>query len=173
MNRRALALTAAAATAVVVGGGALAFTLANADPGNPEPTTSPALDGPCAESLDGAVTELPGQADDGRRNFIECRNGAWQSFTAEYPSSDRWLSNDTGLELHGQGVRNAEMFAGTWTGTPQSTDGVCTVAYSDATGGKIADPVTATAEPGQPVTFEASNWLFSITLTGDCLWQRS
>lgn len=172
MNRRALALTAAAATTVVVGGGALAYTLASADPGSQEPAPAPALDASCAENLDGAVTELPGQAEDGRRNFIECRSGSWQAFTAEYPSSDRWLSNDTGLELHGQGVRNAEMFAGTWTGTPQTPDTVCATKYSDATGGKIADPVTATADPGQPVSFEASDWLFSVTLTGDCLWQR-
>lgn len=171
MNRRNLALVAAAAVAAAGG-----IVLARADPGPDQSDVGvPAVGASCSAGLDGAVTALPSQPGDpvNRKNLLRCTAGSWQTDNDEYPSSDRWLVSGPELVLHGQGVRNAEMFAGTWTGIPQTPEAVCTAVVRDATGGKIADPQTVTAGAGQRATFPASDWLYTVTLSGDCLWERS
>lgn len=174
MTRRTLILTATAGSVAVVGGVALA--LAQADP--PDTDTAPSTPqqgAACAADLGGALTALPSQPGDpqNRKNLLECSDGSWQTYTAEYPSADRWLSTGPDLVLHGQGVRNAELFAGQWTGTPQTSADVCRAQYVDASNGKMSEPHTVTAEPGRPVEFDASTQLFTVTLSGHCLWQRN
>ena len=39
-------------------------------------------------------------------------------------------------------------------------------------GSKTSPPQTLTAEPGQPLTLEVSTHMFSVRLTGYCLWQK-
>lgn len=175
MSRRTLYLAAATATVAVVGGVTLALAQAEPETQGPSaPAGPPTLYASCQEQLDGAVTALPpGPADPpNRKNLLKCSEGSWTTFRAEYPSSDRWLSTGAAITLHGQGVRNAELFSGHWTGTPQSEDATCGVEYVDATGGQLADPKTVDADPGRPVEFDASPYLFTVTLSGYCLWER-
>lgn len=173
MNHRTVALAVTGTAAVTIGSALIA--LAQADPDDHQPDVAPAAGASCSAGLDGAVTALPVQTGDpsNRKNLLRCSEGSWQVDNDEYPSSDRWLVSQPELVLHGQGVRNAELFAGTWTGTPQTPETVCTAVVRDATGGTVAAPQTVTAPAGKPAKFEASNWLFTVTLTGNCLWERS
>ena len=128
-------------------------------------------------NLDGAVTQLPDQSTEpgARKSLLECKDGSWQDYRAEYPNSDRWLSTGPELVLHGQGVRNPEFMAGHWTGTPQESDAICHATYVQ--GGDDNPKITQTHEvngdAGKPVEFEAPVRLFTVTLTGNCLWERS
>ncbi|WP_264025752.1 hypothetical protein [Mycolicibacterium insubricum] len=159
---------------------ALGAACASADPGpDPAPTQagSPQSGAVCAATLDGAVTQLPDQSTEpgARKSLLECKDGSWQDYRAEYPNSDRWLSTGPELVLHGQGVRNPEFMAGHWTGTPQESDAICHATYVQ--GGDDNPKITQTHEvngdAGKPVEFEAPVRLFTVTLTGNCLWERS
>lgn len=175
MNRRTVALTVTATAAVTTG--TLLIALAQADPDSPSaPAGPPELFASCLSSQEGALTALPAQTGDSpnRKRLLECANGAWKLYINEYPSSDRWLVSGPELKLHGQGLRNPEFMAGHWTCTPQTPEAQCRAVYVDVIGaGQTGDPQTVTADPGRPASFDASEHLFNITLTGNCLWERS
>ncbi|CRZ13699.1 hypothetical protein [Mycolicibacterium neworleansense] len=172
---RALALGAAALTVVA---GLSTSACAHADPepvppGPPE-TTAPQPEASCAGSLAGALTPTdPGQIGNDRR-LLQCADGRWQAFGSPYPSSDRWLTTGPELILHGQGRRNPEAQGGTWTATPQTAEAHCSAEVVDVVAaGRTSGPKTSTAAPGQPLTVEVSDHMFTVKLSGYCLWARS
>lgn len=128
------------------------------------PAPQPAAD--CPPAVDGALSHT---ADD---TVVQCAAGRWAVYAGPYPSSDRWLSAGDGLDLHGQGMRNPELLSGPWTGIPQDPAARCR-AEQTAVGsaGKVGEPQVVEGEPGQPLLFEVLPVMFSIHLSGDCLWQ--
>jgi len=169
---RTLAIVAAALLTTTVG----ATACARAQPQPPtEPPATPQSGAACADAYDGALTALPmAPGDHGNtRNLLQCSDGIWQRFLDPYPSSDRWLTTGPQLVLHGQGRRNPEIKAGAWTGTPQGGDAQCTAESVDVVGpGTTDQPRTDSADPGQSVTFDVSDHLFTVKLGGVCLWER-
>jgi hypothetical protein len=153
MSRAVVIATALAAVAVGVAGPAGA-------------TTPP--DTPCTDGVDDALTRTTGDT-------WQCLDGAWRLSTDPYASSDRWLSwGDEPLIVHGQGRRNPEVGAGTWTGTPQSPEAQCLAEVVDvAEPGQLTAPEPHAADVGEPVTFTAGPTMFSVTLDGYCLWERT
>jgi hypothetical protein len=150
--------------AVVVAIGVLT-PVAAADPGAPQPGS------PCSSGLGDALTQAP----DG--TFLGCSSAEggyrWQLFTGPYPSSDRWLSYGPALTLHGQGRRNPEILSGDWIARPQDPGSACRAEQSAViSAGQVGPPQTSSGSPGQPLEFEVLPVVFTITLTGDCLWER-
>jgi hypothetical protein len=164
---------AVAATAMVV---AAAPPLSAAACAHAEPARDhvvPQADAPCSETLADALTQLP----DGQ-TFLVCRSEPggyrWTPFTGPYPSSDRWLSYGPELKLHGQGLRNPEILSGQWVGSPQDPGSSCSAEQAAVvSAGEVGPPQTSTGKPGQPLHFEVLPVIFSIKMTGYCLWQRS
>ncbi len=164
---------AVTATAMVV---AVTVPISVAACAHAEPPAGPVVpqaDAPCAASLAGALTRLP----DGT-TVLECRNepggNRWKPFTDPYPTSDRWLSYGPVLELHGQGRRNPEIMSGRWIGYPQDSGSVCSAEQAAVvSAGVVGPPQTSTGEPGQPLQFEVLPVVFSIKLTGNCLWEKA
>lgn len=172
---RTLALSAAALTvAAALSSTACAHAEPEPPPPGPSETTAPQPDSPCPASLAGALTPAdPAQLGNNRR-LLHCADGTWQTFSDPYPSSDRWLSTGPGLILHGQGRRNPEAAAGTWAATPQTAEAHCSVEVVDVlAAGRTSEPQTFTAAPGQPLTFDVSDHMFTMKLSGYCLWARS
>ena len=143
-------------------------------PQGPSETTAPQPDSSCAENVDGTLTPAdPAQTGNNRR-LLQCTAGTWQTFGGPYPSSDRWLSTGPQVTLHGQGRRNPEARAGTWTGTPQTAEAHCGAEVVDVLGaGRTSEPQTFSADPGQSLTIEVSDHMFTTKLSGYCLWARS
>jgi hypothetical protein len=155
---------------------AAACAPAHTEPPPGPPPAPPAVGAACGADLDGALTALPKAADDlsNQQHLLACGNGTWQPFDDPYPSSDRWLSTGPELVLHGQGRRNPEVHGGTWTATPQTADTPCGAEIVDVVGaGKTSAPQQLTAEPGQPLTINVSDHMFTVRLTGYCLWRKS
>ncbi len=131
----------------------------------------PQLGAPCLETLAGALTELPKE-----KTFLECTAVAgryqWSAFTSPYPSSDRWFSYGPALTLHGQGMRNPQILSGHWIGSPQESGTLCAAEQAAVvSAGEVGPPQITTGEPGQPLDVEVLPVVFSITLTGNCLWE--
>jgi hypothetical protein len=159
MKLRMAVATALAAAAAPVSGTATG----NAEPLAPQPDT------PCAASVEGALTELPDGA-----TVLQCRAGRWQQFTDPYPASDRWLTYGPTLMLHGQGRRNPELKSGNWTAYPQDPGSACRAEQTAVVrAGVVGPPQVSTGEPGQPLQFTVLPSLFSIEMSGNCLWQKS
>ncbi len=172
---RTLALSAAALSlAAALTTSACAHADPEPVPQGPPETTAPQPEASCAEGLAGALTAAdPGQVGNNRL-LLQCTDGTWQRFTNPYPSSDRWLTTGPELILHGQGRRNPEASAGTWTATPQTADAHCSAEVVDVLGaGKTSAPEAFSAEPGRSLTFEISDHMFTSKLSGYCLWARS
>lgn len=132
----------------------------HAQPAGPTPGT------PCGGAAERALSQLP----DGTP--VQCSGGRWAPFDDPYPSSDRWVSTDTGLQLHGQGMRNPEMLSGPWTGLPQRPDAQCRAEQSAVvSAGQVGPAQVVEGQPGQPLHFEVLPVMFTIALSGDCLWQ--
>lgn len=133
---------------------------------------APVADGPCSEPTAGALTRLAeGQT-------LQCRNDSgeyrWESFTDPYPTSDRWVSSGSALTLGGQGRRNPELLSGSWIGYPLDPAARCSAEQATVVrAGEVGEPETVTGELGEPLEFEVLPLVFTITLTGDCLWQKS
>lgn len=150
MKRIPLAVLAVSAAAV----GLSAVAAAAPEPGA---SCTPAVDRALAQTVDDAV--------------VECVAGRWQSYTGPYPSSDRWYSGGDGLDLHGQGMRNPEVLSGPWTGVPQDPSTQCRAEQTAVvSAGQVGEPQIAEGAPGQPLHFEVLPVMFSIHLSGDCLW---
>jgi hypothetical protein len=176
-----MALVAASAVAglAVAGFGISAAACTRASPELPPPGPPPAppqAGSSCTDNLDGALTALPKPPDDlsNRQSLLQCSGGSWQPFLDPYPSSDRWLSTGPDLILHGQGRRNPEVKAGTWVATPVAGDARCSAERVDVVAaGQTSAPQTFSADPGQPLTFDIGERLFTVKFSGYCLWQRS
>jgi hypothetical protein len=137
--------------------------VAHADPVAPQPNAA------CPQLPAGTLTRLA----DGQ-TLLQCRSGHWALFTDIYPSSDIWLTYGPEVTLHGQARPNPEIKAGNWTGTPQSPGSQCSAQQSDVIdAGDMAPPQMLTGDPGQPLALTLTTQLATITLAGDCLWQRS
>jgi hypothetical protein len=151
-----------AATAVVVAAGA---GVANAEP------VAPAAGSSCSDSLADVFTQLP----DGK-TLVACQGVSgshqWQSVSEPFEPSDRWLSYGPGLTLSGQGRRNPEILSGQWTASPQDASSSCSAEQAPVTDAGVAPPQATAGKPGQTLHFEVVPVVFTITLTGNCLWER-
>ena len=139
-----------------------ASAVAHAEPVVPQPDTS------CSADLDGALTQLPDLT-----TFLKCKGGRWRVFADPYPSSTRWLSYGPELTLHGEAQPNREIDSGDWIATAQNPGSQCQaeqVAIADT--GSLGPPQMATGEPGQPLMLRLQPLLFTVELTGHCLWQK-
>lgn len=119
----------------------------------------------CDPELAGVMTQLP----DGT-TFLVCQ-GVWAPVTPPFNPSDRWLSYGPALALHGQGRRNPEVTAGQWVGTPRD-GGSCVASQEPVTDAGPGAAVLSTGQPGAALDVEVPV-AFAVTLSGDCLWQRS
>jgi hypothetical protein len=141
--------------------------VAHAEPVVPQPDTQ------CSEELAGALTQLPDYT-----TFLECRSRPgvgyrWQIFDSPYPNSDRWLSYGPELTLHGEGQRNREINSGDWIAYPQDSASKCTAEQlAVVSAGKLSAPQVSTGEPGQPLKLRVLPLMFTIELSGYCLWQK-
>ncbi|WP_422742783.1 hypothetical protein ACN27E_15560 [Mycobacterium sp. WMMD1722] len=134
--------------------------VSHAQPAEPQPGAS------CAAAVEGALSRL---AD---FTTVQCSAGRWVVHPDPYPTSERWLSTDAGLSLHGQGLRNPEMLSGMWTAFPQDPATACRAEQTAVTrAGEVGKPQVADGAPGQPLRFEVLPVMFSIELSGHCLWQ--
>jgi hypothetical protein len=78
------------------------------------------------------------------------------------------------LELHGQGRRNPEILSGDWIGYPQDSGSRCSAEQAAVvSAGVVGPPQTSMGGPGQPLQFEVLPVVFSIKLTGNCLWEKA
>ncbi|KUH99427.1 hypothetical protein AU190_01075 [Mycolicibacterium acapulense] len=137
--------------------------IACADPAPPPQT------GQCTAELEGAMTHLPG-AD----TLSVCRGGAWQGVRGPQPPADRWVSVTSPLKLHGQGMRNPDMAAGNWTGTPRDSSTRCRAQQQIVVSpGELSAPSIVEGDAGQPLQFDVPARMFLIELSGDCVWTRS
>jgi hypothetical protein len=153
MLRLALLVTLAALASAPV---------ACADPGPPPETDQ------CTADLEGAMTRLPGSD-----ALSVCRGGAWQGVTGPQPPADRWVSREAPLKLHGQGMRNPDMAAGEWTGTPRNSTTQCRAQQQVVAGpGELGAPSAVEGRPGEPLRFDVPARMFLIELSGDCVWAR-
>ena len=157
MHRIALA-AAALPTALLFG------ATAWADPITPQSDT------PCAPGLSGVMTwpqndALPlvcADAPGGRQ---------WQRVTTPQPPNDRWLSTGPAVTLHGEGQRNPNVESGNWTATPQDPAGRCRAEQRVVVSpGVLGTPTVSESAPGQPLSFQVPPRLFTIILSGNCLW---
>ena len=145
-------LAAAAALAAMALAGA-PVAAAEPQPGTPCPAPE-------------ALTKLPD------RTVLTCSGGTWTTFDGPYPSSATWVSDDAGIQLHGQGLRNPEILSGAWTATPLDPAAVCAVEQASVvSAGEVGPEQVTTGQPGQPLDFQVLPVVFTITLSGDCLWQ--
>ena len=118
-------------------------------------TAPAALADPQSSSLcpEGALTSVP----DGR---LQCRAG-------------QWLTYGPPLTLSGTGRRNPEIASGSWIGRPQEPRSRCRAEQVPLAGQPQSQPpAVTTGDPGQPLSMQVPPMLYSITLSGDCLWQR-
>jgi hypothetical protein len=142
-------------------------TAAHADPVVPQPDT------PCSSNLANAMTRLPDQ-----KTILVCQQQAnedyqWGIVATDYPSSDRWLTYGPALTLHGEGTRNYNLRSGDWVALPQEPDSQCVARQIAVAGaGVVRSPEVETGVTGQQLSFRVLPDLFSITMTGYCLWSK-
>lgn len=136
---------------------------------SPAATAQPAAPGPgspCPAAAEDALTKSGGES-----MVLQCNGGRWAVFADPYPSGD-WVSTGPVLRLHGQGMRNPEMLSGRWTGAPLQPDQVCRVEQrAVVSAGEVGAPQVAQSQPGQTLDFQVLPVMFSIELSGNCLWQ--
>jgi hypothetical protein len=160
---RATATLAATAAALL---SAPAF--ASADTVVPQPDT------PCSQNFADAMTRVPNEKTPLVCSTQQNLGYQWTTVTSPYPISDRWLSYGPELTLHGQGMRNASIRSGDWTGFPQDSNTPCRVwQVAVVAAGVVGAPQTAEGAPGQPLSFQVLPNLFTIKLSGYCLWVKA
>jgi len=136
-------------------------------------TPVPQAGAPCAEDLADAMTQLP----DGR-DFLVCQGQpdgsyAWAAATVPFDPADKWFSYGSGITLHGQGFRNPNLSSGNWTANPLDPETVCGAEQvTVVSAGVLAPPQNSRGEAGRPLSVELLPKLFTVTMTGDCLWSR-
>lgn len=150
----------------VVAAAVLSFApvVANANP------VAPMADQSCAANLDGAMTWPAGD-----EAPLVCADGRWRPVADPYPISDRWLSYGPVMTLHGEGRRNPTLESGNWTAAPQDPDTRCTATQLAVIPGSptVGPPRIEQGDPGQPLSLQIVPRLFTVEMSGDCLWQRS
>jgi hypothetical protein len=79
------------------------------------------------------------------------------------------------MTLHGEGRRNPSIMTGNWTATPLDDETSCRAAQYAVIPNtpQVGDPIVAQAPAGEPLTLEVVPRLFTIEMSGDCLWQMS
>ena len=154
---------------------ALAITVPVAAPAVADADTAvPQQNSECSENLAGALTQLPDL-----RTLLECSSlpglgYQWQSYDNPYPNSDRWLTYGPTLTLHGEGQRNPEVKSGEWTGYPQDGGAQCVAQQTVVLGaGELGPPQVATGALGLPLKLQLLPLLFTVDLSGNCLWQKA
>jgi hypothetical protein len=148
--------------------GALAVALSTAPIAFAEPVV-PQADTPCIPQLTG-VSTWP----QGANAPLVCDNGKWQAVTGPQPPSDKWLSVGPPMLLHGEGLRNPSVKSGEWTATPQDPNTKCRAEQQTVAAPGVVGPAqVAAADVGQPLEFEVPPRLFSIQMSGYCLWERA
>ena len=133
----------------------------------------PQLGTPCPPALVNAMTWLPEQ----KINVVclqQSNDGyQWKVVTSDYPSSDRWLSYGPRLLLRGEGTRNHNLRSGDWIAVPQDSDSQCIVEQiAVVSAGVVTSPHIDAGTTGQQLSFQVLPNLFSITMTGYCLWTK-
>lgn len=104
---------------------------------------------------------------------LECLGSQWQSVSTPQPPNDRWLSFGPPMTLHGQGMRNPDVASGAWTATPQDADSRCRAEQrAVVSAGEVGPPQVSESENGQPLSFHVLPQLFSVEMSGYCLWTR-
>jgi hypothetical protein len=137
--------------------------VASAEPVLPQPGTS------CSSDLAGTMTWLPGDI-----TPLDCLANQWQTVTDPQPPNDRWLSFGPTMTLHGQGMRNPNVTSGEWTATPQDSNSTCRAEQRAVVEAGVVDPPLVSESPeGQPLSFQVVPQLFSIDMSGYCLWTRT
>lgn len=137
--------------------------LASADPTVPQPSTQ------CSSELSDAMTWPPDDT-----SPLVCLNGQWQSLTTPQPPNDRWLSYGPPMTLHGEGLRNPNVAPGDWTAMPLDSTSICRAEQRAVLGpGEVGPPQTSEAQPGQQLSLQFVPQLFSVQLSGYCLWTRA
>jgi hypothetical protein len=147
----------------VLAGGLVSAPVASADP------VVPQQDAQCSSSLSGAMTWPPDT-----KMPLECLNGQWQAITSPQPPNDKWLSFGPTMTLHGEGMRNPSVQSGNWTATPQDLNSVCRAEQQSVVSpGVLGPPQVSEGKAGQQLSFQMVPRLFSIALSGYCLWERA
>jgi hypothetical protein len=108
------------------------------------------------------------------RSPLECLNNQWQAVTSPQPPNDRWLSFGPPIKLHGEGLRNPSIKSGDWTATPQDSSSLCRAEQQAVISpGVVGAPQVSEGKPGEPLSFQVVPRLFSIEMSGSCLWTRT
>jgi hypothetical protein len=156
--RRAAVITMASLTAAL-----WSPTVATADPVAPQPDT------PCAANLSDVMTWPQGA-----KMPLVCRAQQWQLVATPQPPNDRWLSYGPAMTLHGEGLRNPSIKSGDWTAVPQDTNSSCRAEQRAVVeAGVVGSAQVAESPEGQPLSFQVVPRLFSIEMSGYCLWTRT
>ncbi|BBY60265.1 hypothetical protein [Mycolicibacterium sarraceniae] len=128
----------------------------------------------CPRELSDVMTQLPGGAEYLVCQAVPDRPGRWAPVLAPFDPSSRWLSYGPEITLHGQGFRNPNLRSGRWTATPLDPATVCGAdQVTVVAAGELAPLVHSQGQPGQPLELEVLPKLFTIVLSGNCLWVQA
>ncbi|KAA0090407.1 hypothetical protein CIW49_31855 [Mycolicibacterium sp. P1-18] len=154
---------------ILAGAAAVTLVLSPAAVATADPV-APQADTPCSSEVEGALT-WPAGAD----APLTCDGASWRPVTDPYPISDEWVSSGPVMTLHGQGRRNPMLESGRWTATPLTPETACGATQFAVISGTptLGPPQSDRGEPGRPLDLEVVPRLFTVELTGDCLWRRS
>ncbi|MFG1931493.1 hypothetical protein ACGFK1_12670 [Mycobacterium sp. NPDC048908] len=134
--------------------------VAAADPAEPQDSA------PCGSDLTSVMTW---PSDD--QTPLVCADGRWQTVTSPPPPNDRWLSFGPAMTLHGQGLRDPSVRSGAWTATPLDASTRCRAEQRAVVqAGVVGAPQVTESQPGQTLSFHMLPQLYSIEMSGYCLW---
>ncbi|WP_445169872.1 hypothetical protein ACTXG7_11460 [Mycolicibacterium sp. Dal123E01] len=134
----------------------------------------PQAGAPCPQDFANVMTQLPGG-----RDYLACQavpdhSGNWTPVDTPFDPSSRWLSYGPEITLHGQGFRNPNLRSGPWTATPLDPVTVCGADQVTVIGpGELAPLVHSQGQPGQPLQLDVLPKLFTIVMSGNCLWSEN
>ncbi len=141
----------------------IAAPVASADPAVPQPDT------PCSPALAGVTTLLPGTSAP-----LVCQDRQWQPVPLPADASDRWLTAGPAIALHGEGLRNPNLESGDWTATQLDPTARCRAEQrAVVSAGVVGAPQVSDGAAGQPLSLTVLPSLYSIELSGHCLWTRN
>jgi hypothetical protein len=124
---------------------------------------------PCSTGLSGVMT----WSADATMPLV-CVDEQWQAVTSPPPPNDRWLSVGPAITVHGQGMRNPNVASGDWTATPQEPGSQCRAAQQTVVSPGVLSPRhVSEGKAGQQFSLQLPPTLFTIELSGYCLWTRT